>query len=276
MFIAAFQNYVIYFKKFFKCFAIIFLSIAIFYTVFTLTIHIPIKNADLNNYNTFLNEMQNYIANITVDEIFTTDFLSTTLKEIFSIFELSNPGFTAGTGLTILSIIIVLGAFVYSQIDCKNAIREDVSNKDTVNNIKRVIFKTIINGALWVAFFILTYYWFYAIFILPLIILLNEALKILLSTWYIYFKKYKFTQIVNIKNCLRLMIVNFIILYAHTMLFIYMAPYINIYLLLILALSFFAYVSSIMQFTATKYFIEKRYDRELKIAKKKSRKEKAS
>lgn len=257
MFIAAFKNYVIYFKKFFKCFAIIFLSIVLFYTVFTLTVTLPFKNADLDSYNLFLDQMNYYIAQITIDEIFTTDFLSNTLKEIYEIFNSTNPDFNVGTGLIVISILLVVGAFFYSQIDCKNTIREDVSNKDTVNDIKRVIFKTILNGAVWVGFFILTYYWFYAIFILPFLILFNEALKILVSTWYIYFKKYKFTQIVNLKNCLRLIIANFLILYIHTMIFIYIAPYIKLYLLLILALAFFAYVTSIMEFTATKYFIDK-------------------
>lgn len=267
MLIAAIKNYFKYFLKFFKILGIIFASIFIFYMVFELAIYLPIKKGDLDSYNTFVDQMEILLSGISIEEIFTSDFLSTTLKEVFDIFRSTNANITFGTVLVILSAGIVIGAFYYSQSDCKNAIRNDIKNRDTAKALERNIFNILLSAVFWVIIFAVTYYWFFAIFLLPFMMLLFESLKTLIYTWYVFFRKYKFFQIVSLPNCLRLLAVNFILLYLHIMLFLFLSPYLSVYVLLLLALSFYAYIFSVTQFTATKFFVEKRAHRELKIAK---------
>ncbi len=267
MLMAAFKNYIKYFPRFFKIFGIILLSIFIFYLVFELTIYLPLKNADMGGYDSFVDQIEAILNNLSAEDIFSSDFLSSTLKQIYEIFLQTNTKITLGTVLTIFSTLIVIGAFYYSQIDCKKRIREDVSNKDTAKSIPRFILNVILNVVFFALFFVTTYYWFFAIFLLPFVFLLLESLKTLIFTWYVYLKKYKIFQIITLPNCLRLLSTHFILLYIHIGIFILLAPHINLYLLLLLALSSYAYISSITQFTAIKFFIEKRAHRELKIAK---------
>ncbi len=267
MLLAAIKNYIKYFRKFFKIFAIILAAIFIFYLVFELTIYIPLKNADMDGYDSFVDQIQALMDNISASDIFTADFLSTTLKQIYEIFLLTNTKITFGTILTIFSTLLVIGAFYYSQIDCKRAIRQDLKNRDTAEQKTRFILNLILNVIFFVLFFITTYFWFFAIFLLPFVLLLFESLKTLIFTWYVYFKKYKMFQIITVGNCLRLLLTHVLLLYSHIVLFIFLAPYITLYLLLLLALSSYAYIASITQFTATKFFVEKRAHRELKISK---------
>ncbi len=266
MLIAALKNYIKYFRKYFKCLAIISLSILLLYIIFNVTILIPIKNLDIDNYNSFYDTMQNYLEGLSISDIFSRSFLGDTVKDIYSIFNDANPSMNIGTILIVISLIIVIGAFVYSQFDCKRAIKDDVWNRDTAKVRKQVIFKTIVNALFWVVFLLITMYWGFAIVLLPFILVLLGAVKILLSTWYIYFKKYRFFQFVNFSNSIRLVVTNLILMYLHSVLFYYIAPHVSLYILLLLALSFFAYTSSVMEFTATKYFISKRKSHQLDIA----------
>lgn len=267
MLISALKNYFKYFKQFFRILGIIFLSIFIFYLVFELTVYFPIKNGDVDNYNNFIDQMYLIIDNITIDQIFTSNFLSTTVKQLFSIYNETSPNVTLGTFLIVLCVGIVIGAFYYSKSKCKQRIRQDLQNKDTAKTLSRNILSSCMNIIFWLLLFTITYFWFYAIFILPFIALLFEALKTLIYTWYVFFKKYKMSQIITPLNCLKLICINFLILYVHIQIFIWISSYVSIYILLLLALSSYAYITSVTQFTATNYFVEKRAHRELKIAK---------
>lgn len=260
---AALINYVLYFKKFIKCLIIISLSVLLFYIVFNLTVYLPIKNDDREIYSQFVDAMELYITNLTASAIFSADFMSKTIEYVRLVFEATNPDLNAATILIVFSSLIIIGAFVYSQLDCKKSIKERIKNKDTVNVVKQILIKSILNIAFWILFFIITYYWFFAIFLLPFILVIIEAFKTLISTWYIYFRKYNFFQFVNLGNSIRIVITNFVLMYLHALIFFYLAPHISLYFLLLLALTSFAYTSSITEFTATKYFISKRKSNKL-------------
>lgn len=262
---SAIVNYIKYFRKFFKCFFIISFSIILFYIVFSLSIYLPIKNNDLEIYNSFIEDMEFYISNISGADFFTSDFLSRTSKDLLEIMSDIDVNLTAGTILIVISAVIVLGAFLFSKYDCKRTIRNDVKNKDTAMVLTQNIFKLLINVVFWGLFFILTYYWFYAIFVLPFVLLVFDAFKILIYTWYVYFRKYSIKQFLTLKSSLNLVVTNVVILYLHSMLFIFLSSYLTVYMLLLLALSFYAYTTTVTEFTATKYFIKKRQQRDLSI-----------
>lgn len=263
---AALINYIVYFKKFIKCLFIISLAVFLFYVVFNLTVYLPIKNGDREIYNNFVEAVELYVTNLTPSAIFSADFMSKSLKYVADVFEATNPDLNAATILIVFSSLIIVSAFVYSQFDCKRSIKERIKNKDTVHVIKQIIIKSVLNIAFWILFFIITYYWFFAIFLLPFILVLIEAIKTLITTWYIYFRKYRIFQFVNISNSIRIVVTNFVLMYLHALAFFYLAPHISLYLLLLLALTSFAYTSSITEFTATKYFISKRSSNKLDIA----------
>ncbi len=263
---AALINYIIYFRKFIKCLVIISLSILLFYIVFNLTVYLPIKNGDRIVYEQFVEAIELYASNLTPSVIFSSDFMSKSIQYVIDVFEATNPNLNMSTILIIFSSLIIVGAFVYSQFDCKRSIKEKIRNKDTANVMKQILIKTILNIVFWVVFFIITYYWFFAIFLLPLVLVLIEAFKTLITTWYIYFRKYRIFQFVNLSNSIRIVLTNFVLMYLHALLFFYLAPHISFYLLLLLALASFAYTSSITEFTATKYFISKRKSHQLEIA----------
>ncbi len=263
---SAIINYIIYIKQFFKCLAIISLSIIVFYIVFQISFHLPIKNADIEHYNAFIEAMELYISTITTEGIFSSDFLGNTLSDVLEIFRETNPDINIGTGLILLSALIIVGAFVLSQAFCRKAIRDDVKNRDTIPLFIQVLFKSFLNIVFWVTFFFITLNWFYAIILLPIVLVVGEAFKVLIYTWFVYFRKYRITQVVNIRNSIRLVFTNAVLMYLHSLLFIYLSPYLSLYMLLLLALSFFAYASTITEFTATRYFLSERKQRHLEIA----------
>lgn len=266
LFLATLKNYVKYFPKYFKIIGIMLLSILILYLIFELTLYFP-RNSDLDSYEIFIDEILILIENFSIDKIFASDFLSSTLKEIFYLMGGTEINLTLSTIMICFSLLIVVSAFFYSKSDCKKAIRLDVQNKDTANMLKRNIFSYTMNIIFWILIFVVTYYWFFAIFLLPFVILIFEALKTLIYTWYVFFRKYKKSQIITAVNCLKLVAINFLMLYVHIQIFILLTPYFGIYILLLLALSSYAYITSITQFTATKYFVDKRAHREIQIAK---------
>lgn len=260
---AATIHYWKYFSKFFKCFFILGLSIFCFYIVFQFTIVLPIKNTSVESYTIFIEEMEFYIQTIQADDIFNTGFLSDILLDVYQIFVKTNPKFNIGTFFVVLSSLIIIAAYAYVQIDCKKAIREDLTNRDTIKYILQIIFKTIINIGFAILIFIITINWLWSIFFLPFILSFFNAIKTLLFTWIIYFRKYSIFQILSLKNIIRLGVVNTFIMYLHSILFFSLASHLTFYMLLLLALSFFAYTTCVMEFTATKYFIQKRNSREL-------------
>lgn len=263
MFKTAITNYFLYIKKLIKCFFILLLSIFIFYLIFQLAIYLPFKDMDLDNYALFVEEIQDYIATIDIDLIFETGFITDILKDLYVMLNLEELKFTTSTILIVISLLVVLGAYQFSKWDCKRTMKKDFKNKDTVNNLIQGICRGIVSLIFSGLFLIITLYWLWAIFILPFIYAFFQAFKSLISTWFIYFRKYKMNNIVNFKNALRLVVVNAILLYLHSALLIYLLPYVSLYLILLLALTFLVYTSAVTEFTATAYFIDKRANQEL-------------
>ncbi len=257
MIIAALINYITYFKKFFKCLFIISLSIILFYLVFLFSIHLPVKNADVHLYNEFLDTMNVYLSSIAVSDIFKADFLSELSSDMLEILEIIEIDISFGALLIVISSVIVVGAFCLARYDCKRKIRSDVKNKDTAWVLTQNIAKVTFNAILWVIFFIVTYYWFFAIFILPILFLLFDAIKLLLYTWYVYFRKYELNQFLTIKNIITLFMASGLNLYLHSILLVFLSQFLSFYAIMLLALSFYAYSITVMEFTATKYFLNK-------------------
>lgn len=260
---AACLNYIRYIKSFLKCFGIIAIAIFIFFLVFEISIMLPIEKESVTSYNKFLIGMTNYINTLNTDQMFESGFVTEVIKQAFTIFKNTNSSITIGTILVLLSIVIIVGAYFYAQMTCKKTIRKDLKNRDTVDSKTQTICKVVLSAVFWVLIFIVTLNWLWAIFLLPLVIACFNAVKVLITTWYIYFKKYKLKKFITPGNIFKLILTNAIFLYLHTMLFVFLAPITSLYFLILLALSFLAYTTCITEFTATKYFIAKRASREL-------------
>lgn len=256
MFKSALFNYILYFKKFFKVLGIMCISLIIFYTIYNISGYLPFT--DMENYNTFIFKVMEYVDSVNTSMIFESTFLSDSSTYLYELFLESNPGFNWGTGLIIISSLIVVGAFSISYMDCKKTIKGDVRDRETLPNFFECLFRGLISAVSFLIYFIVSYYWPYAILYLPVMLIVGQSIKILLVTWFVYFRKYKILQFVNLKNTLRIIGVNVVLMYLHSLLFIYIGPYLSFYMLLLLALSFFSYTYTITQFTAIKYFLGKR------------------
>ncbi|MFI3329326.1 MAG: hypothetical protein R3Y05_02425 [bacterium] len=260
---ASIYNYKSYIFNLLKIMGVIALSIAIFSVLFRLSIYMPFKS-DISSYNSFVEELTEYFSHMDLSYMLDSSFLSDTSLDIYDIFKVYNKDFSSGTILIILSIGILIGGYLLSQYLCRRDIRSEIRNKDTVKPIRQLIFMIILHSIFWIVFFLITFLWKLPIVLLPLVLVFLNSVKILIASWYVYFQKYLITNTINIPNIFKLLFTNALVMYSHYIFFLILVPYINLYLLLFIAISFHAYLSTIAKYTATQYLIEQRSKRQLK------------
>lgn len=258
MLMAAIKNYIYYFGKFIKCFFIILLSIFIFYFIFELAITLPFQNMELNSYEIFIEEIQEYISNVDTSLIFNTGFLSDILLDLYHMVDLNSGDLTLSTVLIVISLTIVISGFGIAQWDCRKKIRDDYRLETTPIVIVQNVLKCSLSLIFSLLFLIVSLYWFWTIFLLPVVYVLFTSIRHLISTWFNYFRTNKFREIVNFKNAMKLVLIHTIFIYLHSVILIYLFKHLSLYLILLLTLTSLSYITVIMEYTATSYFFKKR------------------
>ncbi len=263
MLLSTIYNYLFYIKKLIKIFLIILLSIFIFYCVFQLVINFPSQSMEFEAYTSFVDDVREYLSTIDTSNIFNTGFLTDVVIDVLHIIEadanisLSDFKLTQSTILIVCSLLFIIASFGFAIYDCKKVMREDYKDIYTIARFFQIIFRGFLSVLVWIAILVVTFFWLWAIFILPVLLAIFQAYRSLLSTWLIYFKRFNIRRIVNLKYAIRLAIVNVIIMYAHTAAIIALYQFVNVYVILLVSFSFFAYILCITEFTATKYFTNK-------------------
>lgn len=266
MFKAAIHNYKNYIVGLFICMGIISLAILTFSLLFRLSFYLPFQS-DIEGYNSFVEDIKNYLSTIDITYMFDSGFLSDTGRDVYDIFDKYNTDFSVGTFLIVISVAIVITGYLLSQFFVRRMIKKEVKNRDTIKSVYQLLVRMILNILFWVIFFAITLFWRLPLVLLPLILVCLDSLKILIATWIIYFKKYEITSTISISNIFKLSFSNSIFMYSHYMIFLLILPFINFYVLLFFIVSFNAYLSTIANYTATHYLMDQRSKRQLKIAK---------
>ena len=258
----AIKDYLKYFPKILYIVLSFATGIGLFALIVFVGMYLPIKKVDPEIGNTFFNYFFDVLNSTNIDEIFTSDTLQRFIAGLADVLsELSDDLLFKTIFSFILGFGIVLLSRAIGEAITRSSMRKDSANKNSLTGFIAMLVRTAISIIFWAVSFLIVYYWFFALALIPLFHILFSTLKDLVITKIVNFRAYKIRDIVNLKSFFQLTGVNILLKIFNYLLIILILGVTNILVALLIAMPLLSYNACSLTATSTNYFnelIEKR------------------
>lgn len=231
-------------------------GISLFALVYFFGIYAPLKNFSHNTANEFSSYLISSFTKSRIENVLKPDFLRSVITGAGGIIQHADESLKRVVIIDFaLALLILFGARQFSEFLAKRAIRKRLMTENSVKGFFAGLLRSALSLIFWAAYLIVSYFWFFALFLLPFVALVLDGVKDLLSAWLVHFRKEKITRIINVKTILAFIGTRFLL---QTLLYGFLAFIIiefNIFGL-IAALPVLSYFSAVLAVTSTKYFID--------------------
>lgn len=252
------RNYYKKFGYFGVVFAFFCLAVIAGALVFLLGIFLPYKNLYPALYSDVVNYITNFFTNLTARDIIDSAFLKDFFWGIASHFD----GY--GTSIKVWGIIAIaltvaafLGTMEGGEALSRWLIRRKLYSENTVRGFKAVIIRLAFTIALHTANFIVTFFWFYFIFLIPIVSLVLNSLKEMLVSYVIFYRHKSLKEIFNAKDIFSYIGVRFFAVILSYIAIVLTVLQIGAMYALIIILPFNSYNSVIVDVSIPMYYNQK-------------------
>ena len=240
--------------------------IGVLTAVLFLGILMPIENADAGIHAVLTAHLGQSLTSINLTDAMSADYLQGLVSGIYD--SVTGLGGTLKTVIVIELIVCALLIFATPHIVSFFALgkmREDVSTKHTKRGIWVAIMRVAIGLIFSGLYILIAYFWFFAIFLLPLVSQIVNAFQSLFVTKYVYYHDFPRGQIINPINAAFLTLSNIMLMYL-CLVIIFGVSFINLIAAIAIALPLLTYNACIRDVTAAGYFKKLLEDGKLKKA----------
>lgn len=258
MFRTMLRNFGKLFGYFAVCFGFFCLAFIVVAVIFIFGIYYPMQRTDPELFSALIGSISDSFYSMRADSFLTSAFFRTTLQKVYALMQASSLSLSRlVVFLLALCVLAYVGIRELGEWLCRRRIRKRFEDEHSIRGFNAFLIRSGFSIAFWVATIIVTFFWSFFVFIIPILSACLTALKEILTSYFIYFKRYKFRQIVSWREFLQLFGVHiFAVVLQYTAIVIGLLHMDAAYLVLIV-LPFTSYTSVVQSITSADYLTQK-------------------
>ena len=178
--------------------------------------------------------------------------------------------------VVIVTVACVLASIMGSQVLCRSLMRKSSADDKSLRGIAAMFMRYIISLMFGYLLVYLNTLWSYSFIFVLLLYFIHNAFENLLSTWIIYFREYKITDIFNFRNSLKLILSGFVLIAVNIVIVVILYFIMGALFVILIAMPLFAYTFAVLDIIAASHFRGLQAKGKLHLREKKEKKQKKS
>lgn len=252
---AAFINFIKNLKVLLMIMGVVYFAILILLFVLFGGVYLPIVTTSQEAFLDVVDYVRDTFSSMNLSSFFSAAFLRNFIKGLSSSLDgFENALVSSITVRAAVSVAAIITVCKATRLITRSSMRKQMASAESLKGVLLFIFRVTVSIVFWAAYFIVSYLWFFAAFLLPLLSLIFNAVKDIYSAWFVHFKKYELKQLLTFKNVARLIVSTFTVQILAFVLCLIVALVFNVVFALIIAIPLFTYISAVMDLTSTRYF----------------------
>lgn len=197
----------------------------------------------------------NSFQNITIEQLASIEFYKTFLGGAAEILKADIEN-AVRMLVTVVAITVacVLAAIMGSQVLCRTLMRKSTADDKSIRGVAAIIMRYVVSLAFGYLLVYLNTLWSYSFIFVLLLYFVHNALENLFTTWLIYFRQYKITDIFNLRNSIRLVGAGFAMIAVSAVIVLLFYLIMGAVFAILIALPLFAYTFAMLDIIAASHF----------------------
>lgn len=249
-------------KSYFKNSKYIFVAMGLIYLVILFMLYILLRgfvsvigSVSAETYQKLAEFAVNSFQNITIEQLASIEFYKTFLGGAAEILKADIEN-AVRMLVTVVAITVacVLAAIMGSQVLCRTLMRKSTADDKSIRGVAAIIMRYVVSLAFGYLLVYLNTLWSYSFIFVLLLYFVHNALENLFTTWLIYFRQYKITDIFNLRNSIRLVGAGFAMIAVSAVIVLLFYLIMGAVFAILIALPLFAYTFAMLDIIAASHF----------------------
>lgn len=229
-------------------------AVGIAAAVFYFGVSMPLEKISPAAHKEFFDVLYKSVTSIDIRTTFSAQTLRAILKALIATLDnVPRSNKILIVIATAIAFAAIFGLLELGEWLAKRRIRKDIETNTSVRGVLATVIRLALSAAAAVAYVIITYMWFFAVFLLPVLKLAIDTLKDLVSAYFVYFRDEKLKVVLNAKNIFRLLGTKALIMLISYILLSVILLLCNIWIAIIVAMPLLTYNSAVTSLTGPKY-----------------------
>lgn len=270
-------------KTYFKNSKYIFVAMGLIYLVVILMIFAlakgvisVISSVSKETYENIAQYVVNTFQEITFEQATSLKFYKDFLKGLATILktDIQNAK-NMIIDVVVLSVACVLASMLGSQVLCRSLMRKTSSDEKSFRGVAAMLIRYVVSLCFGYLLVYLNYLWAYSFIFVLLVYFIHNAFENLFTTWIIYFRQYKITDIFNFHNSLKLVLSGFTLIAVNIVIVLIIYLIMGAVFAVLIAMPLFAYTFAVLDLIAASHFRNLQAKGQLHLREKKEKKQKS-
>lgn len=249
-------------KSYFKNSKYIFVAMGLIYLVILFMLYILLRgfvsvigSVSAETYQKLAEFAVNSFQNITIEQLASIEFYKTFLGGAAEILKADiENAVRMLTTVVAITVACVLAAIMGSQVLCRTLMRKSTADDKSIRGVAAIIMRYVVSLAFGYLLVYLNTLWSYSFIFVLLLYFVHNALENLFTTWLIYFRQYKITDIFNLRNSIRLVGAGFAMIAVSAAVVLLFYLIMGAVFAILIALPLFAYTFAMLDIIAASHF----------------------
>lgn len=249
-------------KSYFKNSKYIFVAMGLIYLVILFMLYILLRgfvsvigSVSAETYQKLAEFAVNSFQNITIEQLASIEFYKTFLGGAAEILKADiENAVRMLTTVVAITVACVLAAIMGSQVLCRTLMRKSTADDKSIRGVVAIIMRYVVSLAFGYLLVYLNTLWSYSFIFVLLLYFVHNALENLFTTWLIYFRQYKITDIFNLRNSIRLVGAGFAMIAVSAVIVLLFYLIMGAVFAILIALPLFAYTFAMLDIIAASHF----------------------
>lgn len=249
-------------KSYFKNSKYIFVAMGLIYLVILFMLYILLRgfvsvigSVSAETYQKLAEFAVNSFQNITIEQLASIEFYKTFLGGAAEILKADiENAVRMLTTVVAITVACVLAAIMGSQVLCRTLMRKSTADDKSIRGVAAIIMRYVVSLAFGYLLVYLNTLWLYSFIFVLLLYFVHNALENLFTTWLIYFRQYKITDIFNLRNSIRLVGAGFAMIAVSAVIVLLFYLIMGAVFAILIALPLFAYTFAMLDIIAASHF----------------------
>lgn len=249
-------------KSYFKNSKYIFVAMGLIYLVILFMLYILLRgfvsvigSVSAETYQKLAEFAVNSFQDITIEQLASIEFYKTFLGGAAEILKADiENAVRMLTTVVAITVACVLAAIMGSQVLCRTLMRKSTADDKSIRGVAAIIMRYVVSLAFGYLLVYLNTLWSYSFIFVLLLYFVHNALENLFTTWLIYFRQYKITDIFNLRNSIRLVGAGFAMIAVSAVIVLLFYLIMGAVFAILIALPLFAYTFAMLDIIAASHF----------------------